>query len=70
MPSCAYTSRPPRTTKQQRKEGFPYMDYPDNLPKRYNGQNCPCDMFVGPCSCGAWHYGEWTPPHQNGEPNA
>jgi len=23
--------------------------------RRYNACNEPCDMFVGPCSCGAWH---------------
>jgi hypothetical protein len=23
--------------------------------RRYNACNEPCDMLVGPCSCGAWH---------------
>lgn len=27
----------------------------DYTGKRYNGSNEPCDMWVGPCSCGAWH---------------
>ncbi len=26
--------------------------------KRYNGSNKPCDMTVGPCSCGASHHAE------------
>lgn len=24
--------------------------------ENYNGSKEPCDMLVGPCSCGAWHY--------------
>ena len=24
--------------------------------QNYNGTNEPCDMLVGPCSCGAWHH--------------
>lgn len=33
------------------------------LPKQYrnyffNGCNEPCDMFKGPCACGAWHRGD------------
>ena len=24
--------------------------------RRYNACNEPCDMLVGPCACGAWHY--------------
>ena len=30
-----------------------------NAPRRYNGSGTPCDMDVGPCSCGATH----VPPH-------
>lgn len=30
--------------------------------RRYNAVNEPCDMLVGPCACGAWHYEaeEWV----------
>lgn len=27
---------------------------PSNI-KLYNSSNEPCDMLIGPCSCGAWH---------------
>lgn len=29
--------------------------WPVDEPKRFNGRNQPCDMWTGPCSCGAWH---------------
>lgn len=29
--------------------------YPKDWPKHFNGSSEPCDMLVGPCSCGAWH---------------
>ena len=32
-----------------------------NAPPRYNGSGTPCDMDVGPCSCGATHVS--APPH-------
>lgn len=32
-----------------------FIPWPDGLPLAYNGSNEPCDMLVGPCSCGAWH---------------
>lgn len=32
------------------------LAWPDGLAKNYNGSNQPCDMLVGPCSCGASHY--------------
>lgn len=34
---------------------------PPNVPPEvnlYNASNEPCDMAIGPCSCGATHYGE------------
>ena len=31
--------------------------WPDDWTDRhYNASHDPCDMLVGPCSCGAWHY--------------
>ena len=32
-----------------------FVPYPDDLPPRYNGSGTPCDMLIGPCSCGATH---------------
>ena len=29
--------------------------WPDDWPRRYE-TNEPCDMAVGPCACGAWHF--------------
>ena len=29
--------------------------WPDNWPKYWHSNTEPCDMAVGPCSCGAWH---------------
>ena len=31
------------------------LAYPDDWVPMYNGSTEPCDMLVGPCSCGAWH---------------
>lgn len=30
--------------------------WPDWAPKQYNACTDPCDMFDGPCACGAWHH--------------
>jgi len=32
-----------------------WMGWPDDKPKRYNACTDPCDMWTGPCACGAWH---------------
>jgi hypothetical protein len=38
----------------------PLICYPVDWPKRFNGNNEPCDMLQGPCCCGAWHnLSEW-----------
>ena len=29
--------------------------WPEDWPRHHNGVSEPCDMLVGPCSCGAWH---------------
>lgn len=29
--------------------------WPADQPKRYNACTDPCDMWTGPCACGAWH---------------
>lgn len=29
--------------------------WPEWAPKRFNACTDPCDMFDGPCACGAWH---------------
>lgn len=29
--------------------------WPVNQPRKYNGRSEPCDMWTGPCSCGATH---------------
>ena len=26
--------------------------------KIFNACSDPCDMLIGPCACGAWHFGE------------
>jgi hypothetical protein len=41
------------TTMEPAMVGF--TRWPANEPPRYNGQAEPCDMWNGPCSCGAWH---------------
>lgn len=30
---------------------------PDHI-KYFNGNNQPCDVLIGPCCCGAWHFKE------------
>lgn len=38
-----------------------YIPYPKNAPENFNGSATPCDVFDGPCSCGAWHKGnDWN----------
>lgn len=37
------------------REEHGFVRYPKDRPPRYNGSSEPCDMLVGPCSCGAWH---------------
>lgn len=37
--------------------GAAFVPYPADKSPRYNGSGTPCDMWVGPCSCGAWHHG-------------
>jgi len=32
------------------------ISWPVNEPARYNACTDPCDMWTGPCACGAWHY--------------
>ncbi len=32
-----------------------FIPWPHDVDKRYNGSSSPCDMWTGPCSCGAWH---------------
>lgn len=32
--------------------------YPADKPPRYNGCSQPCDVWSGPCCCGAWHDGK------------
>lgn len=36
-------------------EGNDFIIMPSSI-KAYNGSSERCDMFVGPCSCGAWHH--------------
>jgi len=33
----------------------PLIAWPNDKPHRYNGSGTPCDMWTGPCSCGATH---------------
>ncbi|MHB8108286.1 MAG: hypothetical protein ACYDH4_12820 [Candidatus Cryosericum sp.] len=45
---------------QLRKQRLPRVNgrvlWPEDwLDRHYNASNEPCDMLVGPCSCGAWH---------------
>ena len=36
--------------------GPPNQPWPDDWPAYYHTHaGEPCDMLVGPCSCGAWH---------------
>lgn len=30
--------------------------WPDWAPKQWNACTDECDMFDGPCACGAWHH--------------
>jgi len=32
-----------------------FVPWPADQPPRYNGSGTPCDMWIGPCSCGATH---------------
>lgn len=31
------------------------MIWPNNVPEYHNANIDACDMWVGPCACGAWH---------------
>lgn len=45
-----------RATKQQLNRMNGQVLWPKNWTDRhYNASHEPCDMLVGPCSCGAWH---------------
>jgi len=45
-----------RATKQQLKRINGNVPWPLNWTDRhYNASQEPCDMLIGPCSCGAWH---------------
>jgi hypothetical protein len=33
-----------------------FVPWPKDMPPRYNACTDPCDMFTGPCACGAWHH--------------
>ena len=38
-----------------------FVPWPAGKPPRYNGSGEPCDMLIGPCSCGATHTDkEWS----------
>lgn len=32
-----------------------FIPWPDDKPTRYNACTDPCDMWTGPCACGAFH---------------
>lgn len=32
-----------------------FVAWPISQPPRYNGSGEPCDMWIGPCLCGAMH---------------
>lgn len=43
----------------KKKEGpGSLVPYPADRLSRYNACSEPCDMWIGPCVCGAWHHGE------------
>jgi len=42
-------------TKMEPATVIGFARWPANEPPRYNGKAEPCDMWSGPCSCGAWH---------------
>jgi hypothetical protein len=45
-----------RATKQRLRRNNGFVPWPtDWTDRRHNACNDPCDMLVGPCSCGAWH---------------
>ncbi len=39
------------------KEGG-FVEWPAGQPLQYNGSGEPCDMWIGPCICGATHIKE------------
>lgn len=32
-----------------------FIPWPSDQPPRFNACTDPCDMWTGPCACGAWH---------------
>lgn len=38
---------------QPTKTGF--IPWPTQTPRQWNACTMPCDMWTGPCCCGAWH---------------
>jgi hypothetical protein len=47
------TIRRPRTLSEV--SGRAFIAWPKAKPLKYNGSGEPCDMWTGPCCCGAWH---------------
>ncbi|MEN6367618.1 MAG: hypothetical protein ABFC88_12460 [Thermoguttaceae bacterium] len=48
--------KPPRRTIPRAPNGL--VPWPDDFAqndRHYNANTEPCDMIVGPCTCGAWH---------------
>lgn len=40
---------------RRRISGSGFVAWPRLIPPRYNGSGEPCDMWTGPCCCGATH---------------
>ena len=50
-----YQLTPPVILRKDEKSGM--VPWPDSwIDRHHNACNEPCDMLVGPCACGAWHY--------------
>jgi len=50
-----WLARPETPTVVCESAEYPWRGRPEGAPPRYNGGTL-CDMDVGPCACGAWHY--------------
>ena len=44
-----------RAAKESEVERFGFVPMPADKPPIYNGSGTPCDMWIGPCCCGATH---------------
>lgn len=44
-----------RKEEEEAEPAGAFVAWPADQPERFNACTDPCDMWTGPCACGAWH---------------